>query len=314
MAEGDVRPPEQAGPLTPVLMQLLRYDPAQRPVMAVTRDLLRRIVKSGNQTPRTETLVGVINDDAPAAPPDLPRASPPAPVAAAPPVPTATRAEISLPGPAEPRPGPPPIAPIRVDEGEDEGWAEAPAQTRTGHRPWWQRGRTLVGAALLLLVVIGVVLVNALGGPADPPTAAQPSSTSSAQTSTTAPATSAPTTGAQSTTEPPLTTTPPPSAPGPAEFEQAVQEYYGLLPDQLDAAYAFLGPDVQAQASGRDGYESFWSQFSEVEAEDVQADGTTVTLTIVYTRPGGSVERERYVLEMGTAPDGRILILTSQIV
>jgi len=91
-----------------------------------------------------------------------------------------------------------------------------------------------------------------------------------------------------------------------------VQTYYGLLPDQLDEAYSYLGPDVQDQAGGRSGYENFWSRYSDVQAQDVQADGKTVTLTIVYTNPDGSTFTEPYVLEMGTAEDGRILILSSR--
>ncbi len=115
------------------------------------------------------------------------------------------------------------------------------------------------------------------------------------------------------TTTASTTTTPAaPVAPGPADFEQAVRDYYNLLPDQLDAAYAYLGPLVQEQANGRDGFENFWSQYSDVGTENVQANGTTVTLTIVYTEQDGTIFREPYILEMGTAGDGRILILTSE--
>jgi len=165
---------------------------------------------------------------------------------------------------------------------------------------------TLLG---LLAIAAVVVLALNLGGPDDPSTAAGDTPTSaSAPVTDASPSSEATTTSA----EPAATTPVAPAAPGPAEFEQAVQEYYGLLPGDLDAAYAYLGPDVQEQARGRDGFERFWSQYSEVEAENVNAEGTTVTLTIVYTELDGSVFREPYILQMGTAEDGSILILTSE--
>lgn len=168
--------------------------------------------------------------------------------------------------------------------------------------------------ALLLTVFASVVLVTVLTGNEDPPTAAASPNSSTANDSTTSAAPSSSSTTTTSTSADPTTTTPSaPAEPGPAEFVQAVQTYYGLLPDQLDEAYAYLGPQVQDQAGGRAGYENFWSDYAEVEAENVQAAGTTVTLTIVYTNPDGSTFPEPYTLEMGTAEDGRILILTSAI-
>ncbi|MDQ3887601.1 MAG: hypothetical protein M3308_11480, partial [Actinomycetota bacterium] len=81
----------------------------------------------------------------------------------------------------------------------------------------------------------------------------------------------------------------------------------------LDEAWTYLGPRVMEQAGGRDGYARFWGQFRDVAAQNVRADGDTVTLTIVYTRPDGSTFTEPYLLEMGKADDGRILITRSQI-
>jgi hypothetical protein len=91
-----------------------------------------------------------------------------------------------------------------------------------------------------------------------------------------------------------------------------VRDYYALLPDRLDEAWTYLGPAVMEQAGGRERYGSFWSQYRDVAAENVRADGNTVTLTIVYTRQDGGTFTEPYLLEMGTAEDGRILILRSQ--
>jgi len=267
VAEGEVRPPQNAGPLGTLLMQLLRYDPAQRPVMAVTRDMLARIVKQDDEIPT---------------PSALPAAADGAPIAVA----------------------PDSVRPLVREQPE--------------RRAWWQRGRVLVGALVVLLLGTGaLILALTLGEPNSPSTAAREPTSASASVTTSTLASTEPVTTIPEPTTPPAPPAPtaepaPPAEPGPADFQQAVQTYYGLLPDQLDEAYSYLGPDVQDQAGGRSGYENFWSRYSEVEAQDVRADGTTVTLTIVYTNPDGSTFTEPYVLEMGTAEDGRILILSSR--
>ncbi len=348
VAEGEVRAPEHAGPLRTLLMQLLRYDPAQRPVMTVTRDMLRRIERTGNQPPTTATLpeIGrgadppVTTSNRPPVAPSLSIPSVPVPASLSVPVAVPTSPSV----PADPDPlGPipdsehepvdaesepasdsePEAEPERVPEPELQPTPDpvpvpalpaSVALTASGPddpRARSPRIRILAAATLLVLITIAViVLANTLGGPDTPSTAAQTSAIAPA-TSTTSP-TAAPSATPSTTTEQAAATTPPPAAPGPADFEQTVRDYYGLLPTQLDAAYAYLGPDVQDQSGGRGGYENFWSQYSEVEAENVHADGSAVTLTIVYTNPDGSQFTEPYVLEMGTAADGRILILNSE--
>ncbi len=368
VADGKVRPPHKAGLLTALLMQLLREEPAQRPVMTVARDMLGRIVIMGREpataslpttadgrpsevtagpVPRVSPVLGAAGPDEAAEPdeaagmdeeagpdeaagmdeeagqegdgrsaggswlapvaavgqdalPAEPSTAGSAPVTAtpqdAPPVQTPRPAPSARPAPRVRRP----TRPAR------------PARTRTG-TAWWKRGKVLAGASLLLLITIAAVtLALTLGGPDDSSTAAPAPTSATTPVVTTTPAPT--TTTAAPTTPAPTTPQPPPAAPAPPDFVTAVQTYYGLLPDRLDEAYAYLGPGVQEQAGGRGGYENFWNDYSEVESENVQADGTTVTLTIVYTELDGTVFREPYVLEMGTADDGRILILSSEIV
>lgn len=285
VAEGQVRPPKNAGSLSALLMQLMRHDPAQRPVMVVVRDMLGAIATEGEEEHATVAM-GATDDGAASR---VTRSAAPAPVA---------------------RPAPRPRARPAAAVGTRE--AAPPARPRAGQPPWWQRGRVLAGAMVLLLIAVGAVVLAITLGPDDSSTAA-PASTSATVSVTTTTTTPAPTPEPTTTTPEPTTTPPaPPAEPGPADYVQAVQNYYGLLPDQLDEAYAYLGPGVQDQSGGRGGFENFWSRYSEVEAENVAADGTTVTLTIVYTNPDGTSFSEPYVLEMGTAEeDGRILILSS---
>ena len=45
VAAGKINPPRQAGPLTALLMQLLRLDPSERPTMPVAMEALRAIAE-----------------------------------------------------------------------------------------------------------------------------------------------------------------------------------------------------------------------------------------------------------------------------
>jgi len=301
VAEARVRPPQNAGPLSALLMQLLRDDPTQRPLMTVARDMLGRVASTG-LAPAEAALLAADGDPGEALPGSDPAGPPQSDVLEPAALQPASLERAPL--PAEPDPRAQPAQPAQP----------ARPASRVGKPPWWQRARVLTGALVLLLVAIGaVVLVTALGEPDDASTDADAPSSSNAPITTT---TAAPTTEPSTTTPAPTTAAPPPpppAEPGAAEFTQAVQTYYGLLPEQLDEAYLYLGPDVQEQAGGPSGYENFWSRFSDVGTENVQADGTTVTLTIIYTNPDGSTFTEPYVLQMGTAEDGRILILSSEI-
>ena len=306
IAEGDVRPPQHAGPLSSLLTQLLRLDPEQRPVMPVTRDMLARIVKKGAEPPTTSTLPKA-EAAGPSVPPSAASPEPPAQGLAEPPiVHKSAPPPVFASGPSTLR------QPATESAGDDpDPYPERPEPDRqAAERPGQHRGKVLAGAVVLLLLIIGigvVLLVNNFGGNEDPPAAAADQTSPAAETTSAAPTTEP----AATTAEPPATSAAP-AAPGAGEYEQAVYDYYGLLPSQLDEAYAFLGPDVQDQSNGRDGFENYWSGYSEVEASNVHAEGTTVTLTIIYTRHDGSTFTEPYILEMGTAEDGRILIMHSE--
>ena len=152
VAAGKVVPPSQAGPLTALLMRLLRDDPSERPSAAEARQELGRIAHAGG---RTETPLA---DLVPLGATDPTGGTPPVPEArhgsnpwgGSGPVPSASPS--SGPAPAGPptRQGMPPPDP-------------APSRRRTRRRP------TATIAVLVLLValvaggVVGVALLSSSG-------------------------------------------------------------------------------------------------------------------------------------------------------
>jgi hypothetical protein len=157
-------------------------------------------------------------------------------------------------------------------------------------------GLILFGAAALCLVAIlvAVVAINSRGrqiAQAPGPSAA-----------TTSPPVAAP-------------VPPAPDPPGPAELEQAVRTYYGLLPENTTAAWEFLGGPERAKAGSFAGYADFWNGIDDVRIRDApQTQGNTVLVTLQFDPKDRQRTLERYRLTMGTAPDGRILIDSSVVI
>jgi serine/threonine protein kinase len=153
--------------------------------------------------------------------------------------------------------------------------------------------------ALLVAVGAGAVLlltrVGGDGGQAVPPAASAPAP--------------APTTGAApSTTRPPPTSsTPAPQPVGdPVDF---VRNYYALLPENTDAAWALLSPQAQAASGGRGQFDAFYARIDDVAVKDVRQTGDgTVEATVVFDPRDGGTTSERYrfvITEEGGSPTMR---------
>ncbi|WP_345425893.1 serine/threonine-protein kinase [Pseudonocardia xishanensis] len=269
VATGQIRPPQQAGPLTALLMRLLSNEPTDRPTASQARDALAAIAAGG-------TAVGLA-------------ATAPAGTAVLPPVAAPQRTE-----------GPPTLTGLPPVVGP-------PAPVSGGGEPPRRRRLLPVLIALVaLLVVGGGVLIGALrsgGSGTEDPVVAAPTTTveAPAPTTTTAPP---PTT---TPTRPPTTTTTPPPASG--EAVSFVQSYYALLPGNPDAAFALLSSQAQQASGGIDGYRSFYGGLSAVSAQNARAIGEDqVSATIVFTRRDGSSSSEPYTFRVGTGPDGNRII------
>jgi hypothetical protein len=290
VAAGAVIPPVQAGPLTALLMRLLRADPNERPTPAEARRELGRIAHSAG-TASTAGWARADLDEADARIPDSRRSAESDPVTPGgrgrPGPPPATwrgspfDAEAA-PDPVEtPGPGTPPSrAPAqRPVQGSRPVRAEpAPVATRTRKRP-----TTLVVVAVLALALLAGILAAVL-------LTGSSSSDESAGASLGAAPTSAP-------------------VDENAAMVAAVRDYYGVVPSNPAAGWARLGPNQQRSSGGYNAYSGFWSTIDSVQVTQATAtDDTTVRATLLFNPRGRSAIRETHQLGMTRGGNGAWLI------
>lgn len=204
-------------------------------------------------------------------------------------------------GPAEPPAAQPAIVPNTATPPTLAGAAPvAPPPPRPARAGGNRRG--IVAAVLVGVVAAGGIaaaaIIGSQGQQQSPPVAAAPTTPPLASPATTAP----------------RATSTAPTSPAPVVGGDAVtfvQNYYGLLPADTDAAFALLSPRAQAESGGRGGYDSFYGGMRSVGLENVrQSDDGVVTATVVFTRTDGSVSREPYRFVVGTGPDGSPVLET----
>jgi eukaryotic-like serine/threonine-protein kinase len=146
-----------------------------------------------------------------------------------------------------------------------------------------------------------------------------PGGTPAALPSTSAPAEPAPapvsTSAPEPTTTPPPTTTVAPTTTAPAapaaaaDAAAVVQNYYGLLPGNTDAAWQMLSAQAQGQSGSRGGYENFYGGMESVGVQNVRQTGeNTVEATVVFDPRDGATTNERYSFVVGTGPNGEPII------
>ncbi len=296
VAQGNVEPPRQAGPLAPALMQMLRADPVERPTMAQTRDLLRAVV-DGRPIPNATPTAGWQRPAAPAAAAQAPHPTrvggPPAANGS-----PATRAGASAPASAP--------APARSRE-------RLPRPVRAG----------LWVVALLAAVLLGVLGANALGGGGgnsdsaassseQPAAPAAPTSTAPATTSPTSTSTATSTTSSSTTTSSSATSTTSNAKANEEDAIELVEEYYDAVPDNVDEGWSMLGPELRSQ--GEDSYRAFWKSVESVEVTGKpKASGKTVTVQLEFTTTDGNTSAEKHRLGL-IEQDGDLRINTDSVV
>ncbi|MEU1950470.1 protein kinase [Nocardia rhamnosiphila] len=298
VAGGQVEPPAGAGALGPVLMRLLATEVAIRPTMHEAQVMLEEVAAGRAPEP--------VDPVAPAATKILP-----ADAAATTPLSPDAPSSVPVPSPGATPPafrGPRQTVPPSGAGAVPLASGQTPAETGGSRK---RTGAALLAAvsALILVVVVGLVLANALGGDdTDDPAALAPG-TSQALAPDTAESDTESTARPSTTTPPPTTTaeTGPPSA---ARVEQFVRGYYGLLPGNPSAAWSQLSPAYQATTGGYAEYTRFWSTISAISIGAVTPSGTgSAVATITYTMSNGSVQSENRSFQV--VPEGGQLVITA---
>ncbi|MEV1131232.1 serine/threonine-protein kinase [Agromyces sp. NPDC049794] len=343
VARGGYPEPEHAGPLAPLLDEMLSADPKRRPTMKTVASRLSKLAGGTDAAAASDSptvpLAGAAAAAAAAAgaagaaaaeterlgepTAATKRLEEPAPAASG----TETAATERLAGiaafdavvaPARNRPAPPAPARPVGHRGQPPTPPIVPVQPSTEPPPN-RRGRTvaMIGALVLagiLLLGGGAFLFGLLGqnpGNAGGPEAREtPTATQTPDAATTPTATSEPQPApAPVEPTPPAEETPAP-APAPSPEQRIVDSltsYYSMLPGDLDSAWPLMTADYQVNhVGGRDAYGEFWGAVSAVEVTDVQAsppDAAQATLTYSFT--DGSVVQE--VTAYRLVDDGGVL-------
>lgn len=346
VAQGDVAIPASAGPMEPLLRDMLSPDPKARPDMPT---VTRRLAELDEQLATTDAAERA-DDDEDAVPPTVPFAGAAAvgvgAAAAASAAPTApldqstepadTRvigetaatealAETDAPATATPAAAEPLFPWMAEPQPTPDRQTPPPSESERPRRS--RRTAALIGGALLavgLLVLGGSLLVNgiregggeAAGPGADASPTSEPAETETPPAETSAPAqTPAPAEPTEEPAPPPEETPePPPSTEQGAEG--MLVDYYALVPGDLDAAWGLMTEDYQVNhVGGRDAYEAFWGEVADVAIADVTATGTDAQATLTYTFTDGRVVREvtayRLVDEGGTLKIAASSVLSS---
>lgn len=314
VAAGKITPPRQAGPLTALLMQLLRVEPSERPALTTTKDNLQAVAEGRQPSGMlsvaapTDRIVGSQMPSRPAPPVRPPQrpapwvSAPPQAMAPGPPSPPeGTRLDVHPfepatsgpihrePLPTPPRPGNAP-PPSRPGQGPGQRPGQAP---RKNDR---MRSILLTVLAVVAAALVGILIATMLSSGDNNRGQGQPTSTTT--TTTESAASQEPPSDTQSSTATTSTTTKTTSttteAPTTQTPEQAVRDYYGLLPGNCEAAWALMTPNAQEKSGGWDTYNQFWNGLSSVQVEQTSAEGNQVTARIRYVSTDGADSADTY--------------------
>jgi hypothetical protein len=270
VAAGEIIPPRQSGPLTPVLLRLLQRDPGKRPAMDEARDAL---------TALTGTLVGHAGGQ--------PLRTLPL-VRNGPPVARAPRKQQWL---------------IRSAPAHETIMQATPTavnaragrlSTERDGSGWRKRRRFLAGAVAVVLLAGGLLAAGLINhGRVGGNTAASPPSSSNSPARS-LPVQPGPGGPGQGGTGQENTSTLPGGLPDTPQ-QRAITDYYALIPDDLPTAWQRLTLKYQQNhAGGFAGYQNFWNPIQRVTVSGVTASqGGAVDATIDYFFKDGRVVEEQ---------------------
>ncbi|MBP2476248.1 serine/threonine protein kinase [Crossiella equi] len=341
VAAGVVRPPQMAGPLTPVLMHLLRPQPNDRPNMTQASEAMLA-VSQGRQsalstppggwatvvTPTTQLPNG------PSAPTqNMPPSALPGPIQAPIPMPPRlhqpshpptgqhqqppmTRldarplsdAPMTRIGPPTPPPRPHPA----TSTGGGTRPPTGPKKAGAGQSPPPERSSSrktilLAAAAVVVAALVGVLIANAMvnnnSGNAATPSAEPTTAAASTTTKKASPPKKTSSETSSSTTTSSTTTTTAPTL-TPEDLVTEVETYYNLLPGNPLSAYNRLGEAMRSKHSYQE-FKAFWATVKELKVEDADPQGKDkVRVRLTYTMKEGDKEQsETRTLTLVADPD-----------
>ncbi|GGM58804.1 hypothetical protein GCM10012275_32470 [Longimycelium tulufanense] len=300
VAAGKVNPPKQAGPLTALLMRLLRAEPEDRPTMAQARDALQAVadgkpVPAGALEPTTVVppwrptaatqAVPTTAMPGPVAPPGRPPHTPTAGMPV-PPVQSQTRMDpratnrpnptrVAEVPPVRPTAGRPAAAPRR-DPHPSLPSRPAAAPKRSPKRPVPRRSGWLYLAALVVAAVVGVLIASSM---LDNPSGGAGGSSSTNN--------GAEVSNADQAREKSI-------KPGPANSpEEAVSEFYQAMPD-VDLAWTKLDLNGRLAMEQTRGW---WTNSKKVEilkGPSRTSNGQVTVLIRIHRTDGGTEDKRMY--------------------
>lgn len=273
VAAGKVDPPRQAGPLTALLMRLLRTEPAERPSMVEARDALAAVAAGKTAQVAAATEIMAPMPRVPTPPPGFDRTR----------LDARPFAEPLPSGPVPHQQPPPPRPPGPPRPPRPAGEASQGSKVRSV---------VLTVLAVVAAALVGILVASLLSSTRHNSQAA-PNTSAAAPTTTSA--SSKPTT---TTSNPPTTTTTTPAGHSAADYENAVRQYYGLLPANPGAAWAMLTERAQRRSGNQDGYNKFWARIKSVEVLGTRTEGARVAATLRFTTLEGKDSTEAYVFAL----------------
>jgi serine/threonine protein kinase len=284
VAAGNITPPRHAGPLTALLMQLLRVEPTERPSLSIARDSLAAMA-DGRPAPIMDAASAPTNRIAgnriPQGPPTPPRPSQPPPWATGPPK-DATRLDVhpfSEPTPS----GPGPMQREPFPSGPTPRPRRPPARNANNRA----RSVVLTVLAIVAAMLVGILVASLLSNSRDNSDGNRADKQSSQQADPPADATS--------------------EEPDGQDYEQAVRDYYALLPDDTDQAFDLLSDRAQRKSGGKRKYTRFWNTIESVQVEKTESEGNRVAAVLLYEAKNGQESRETSSFAL-VQEDGQLLI------
>ncbi len=313
VAAGKVMPPRQAGALTALLMQLLRADPKERPTMTAAKEALAAVA-AGKPLP-SSAMVNQRTDPYPKLPPR--------PVGPPPQGHPGTRLDMhpfaeshqSGGGPAprsdQSRQGPPqqqrtgggaprtPAGGMRAPMG---GGNARPMAAAAPENKRDTRSVVLTVLAIVAAALVGILIASLLSNK-NTPQAGGASTTVQATTTTTVAQKT--TTEVRTTTTTAATTTE--AKPSAADYENAVREYYALLPGNPQGAWELLTDRARQKSRGYETFAKFYGGLAAVELGGVRAEGDRVAAEVKFTTKKNKTSTEPYSYAL-VEQDGKLKI------